>query len=409
MTRAPRVLLVSQHRYDPAGSPYPNHPTLNRNLSLLLARGVEVDLICIAPRLAVGRRVASHPGLRIYGMPLEPRRSPAVWYPLQYIGFLLWALLVVSGLALSRRYDAVQVDTLPDLLVFSTLVARLRRMPIVLYVYDLMPEMTAARLAVRPDAPAVRLVAGIERAATAWADRVITVTDLFRRIMAGRGLDPHKVALVANSHPLADLPPRVEPRTPVLVLPTTLIERYGVQVAIEAVARLRPDWPDLRLEVIGAGEYRETLIALTERLGLTDQVVFSPGFLPWRQAMGKVRCSTIGIVPIVSDGYGDLILPNKVFEFVFMEIPFVCSRLRGIEEHLSPEAVAYFEPGDAAGLARQVHRLLAAPQAAARQAARARQELAELAWEHASERYLEALGLRPTPARVGAARPEPAR
>jgi glycosyltransferase involved in cell wall biosynthesis len=400
MTRAPRVLMVSQHRYDPAGSPYPNHPTLNRNVSLLLARGVEVDLVCIAPRFAVGRRVASHPGLRLYGMPLEPRRSPAIWYPLQYVGFFIWAFLVVSGLALSRRYDVVQVDTLPDLLVFCALVPRLRRMPIVLYVYDLMPEMTAARLGVEPDAPAVRLVAGVERAATSWADRVITVTDLFRRIMGGRGLDSGKVALVANSHPLAELPPRVEPRSPVLVLQTTLIERYGVQVAIEAVSRLRSDWPAIRLEVIGAGEYRDALIALTERLGLQEHVVFSPGFVPWREAMEKVRRSTIGIVPIVRDGYGDLILPNKVFEFAFMEVPFVCSRLRGIEEHVPADAVAYFEPGDAAGLARQVHRLLSDPAAAVLQAARARQALAELAWENASQRYLEALGVQPTPARV---------
>jgi glycosyltransferase involved in cell wall biosynthesis len=244
----------------------------------------------------------------------------------------------------------------------------------------------------------VRALARLERAATNWADRVITVTDLFRRIMVGRGLDTRKVTLVANSHPMSTLPPRVVPPSPVLVLPTTLIERYGVQIAIQAVARLRDRWPQIRLQVIGAGEYRPTLNALITRLGLEANVTITPGFIAWREMVEQVRRATLGIVPIIAEGYGDLILPNKVFEFVFMDIPFVCSRLRGIEEHLPPDAVAYFEPGDAGGLAAQVDRLLSDPADAERQAARARLALADLAWEHASRRYLRALGISPVTA-----------
>jgi glycosyltransferase involved in cell wall biosynthesis len=390
-----RVLMVSQHPFPSHQTepPFPGHPTLCRNVAELLSQGVEIDLVCVTPRVCMGRRPPGQAGLRVYGMPLKHRRSPAFWYALQYIGFFFWALLSVSALALRRRYDVVQVDTIPDLLVFSALVPRLRRMPVVLYVYDLMPEMTAVRLRLDPHRVPVRLVASIERAATAWADRVITVTELFKRTMATRGLDPEKVTLVENSHPIRQIPPRVQPSSPTLVIQTTFIERYGVHIAIQAMAELRKDWPELTLQLLGDGECRSSLIALTARLGLTDRVVFSPGYVPWRQAMEQVRRATIGIVPILAEGYGDMILPNKVFEFVFMEIPFACSRLSGIEEHLPPEAVAYFEPGDASGLAAVVHRLLSNPEAARRQAARAKEAMADLAWEHASRRYRQALGL----------------
>jgi glycosyltransferase involved in cell wall biosynthesis len=389
--------MVSQHRYHPRqiDLQFPGHPTLSRNLSELLAHGVQIDLVCITPQLCFGCRVPEHPGIRLYGIPLKPRRDPAYWYLLQYAIFFLWALVAASGLGLRRRYDIVQVDTLPDLLVFSALVPRLRGVPVVLYVYDLMPEMTAVRLGIDGDDRRVKLVAAIERAATTWADRVITVTDRFRRIMAGRGLDSRKVVLVANSHPVNELPPRVPPRSPVLILPTTLIERYGVQVAIYAVDKLRRDWPDLTLRIIGDGENRADLMALAQRLGLSDHVSFSRGFVPWREAMEEVRRASIGIVPITAEGYGNLILPNKVFEFVFLEIPLVCSRLPGIQDHLPPDAVAYFEPGDAGGLAAQVHRLLTNPEVARQQAARAKVVMADLAWEHASRRYLEALGVMP--------------
>src|SRR5438046_18546 len=321
------------------------------------------------------------------------RRSPAIWYPLQYLAFFAWALFVVSGLALRRRYDVVQVDNIPDLLVFSTLVPRLRRMPIVFFMYELMPEMTATRLSLGASDRGLRLVYALERAATRWADRIITVSDRLRRILAGRGVDPTRVSVVANSFAIGDLPPRVEPNRPVLILPSTLIERNGGQVAIRAVAELARDWPDLTLRILGGGEYRATLIALTNQLGLQKHVSFSDGFVPRSEAVREIRRSTLGLVPLLPDGYGHLMLPNKVFEFVFMDIPFVCSRLPAIEEHLPGDAVAYFEPGDAASLAGQIRRLLRDPQAARQQAARARRAMAELSWAHGSRRYLGALGV----------------
>ena len=387
--------MVSQHPFPSHDTqpPFWGHPTMCRNLDELLAHGVQVDLVCTTPRLCAGRRLPGWPGLRIYGFPMWQRRSPAIWYPLQYLAFFAWALFVVSGLALRRRYDVVQVDNIPDLLVFSTLVPRLRRMPIVFFMYELMPEMTATRLSLGASDRGLRLVYLLERAATRWADRIITVSDRLRRILAGRGVDPARVSVVANSFAIGDLPPRVEPNRPVLILPSTLIERNGGQVAIRAVAELVRDWPDLTLRILGGGEYRATLIALTNQLGLQKHVSFSDGFVPRSEAVREIRRSTLGLVPLLPDGYGQLMLPNKVFEFVFMDIPFVCSRLPAIEEHLPGDAVAYFEPGDVASLAGQIRRLLRDPQAARQQAARARRAMAELSWAHGSRRYLDALGV----------------
>ena len=165
--------MVSQHPFPSHDTqpPFWGHPTMCRNLDELLAHGVQVDLVCTTPRLCVGRRLPGWPGLRIYGFPMWQRRSPAIWYPLQYLAFFAWALFVVSGLALRRRYDVVQVDNIPDLLVFSTLVPRLRRMPIVFFMYELMPEMTATRLSLGASDRGLRLVYLLERAATRWADR----------------------------------------------------------------------------------------------------------------------------------------------------------------------------------------------------------------------------------------------
>ena len=392
-----RVLMISQHRYDALRPPYPSHPTVRRNVAELLRHDVAVDLICISPRFCYGRHHPEHPSLRVYGLPIKPRRSPAFWYLLQYIAFFVWALIVGSGLALRHRYAAVQVDTTPDFLAFSALVPRLRRIPLVLFSMELMPELTAARLRLEPTALLVRVATWVERAATAWSDHVITVSDRCRRIMAARGLDAEKVTVVPNSHPIAGLPPASPASPPFLVVQTTLIQRYGVHVAIQALAQLRDEFPELTLEVLGVGGALPSLVSLADRLGLSDRVVLSGKFLAWHEMIDRVRQATIGIVPILADGYGDLVLPNKVLEFASLGVPAVCARLPSIEEHFPADTLAYFEPGDAAGLAAQVRRLLRDRAAAAQQARRARDAMKDLGWASASRRYLRALGLTSAP------------
>ena len=381
-----RVLMVSQHKYG-------EHPTLSRNVAELLLQGVVIDLICITPRFSYGGLHPARPGLRVYGLPITLRRHPAFWYLLQYMAFFVWALVVVSGLALRHRYDVVQVDTTPDFLVFSALLPRLRRMRVVLFSMELMPELTAARLRKGPRALLVRVTAWVERAATSWSDHVITVSDRCRRIMAERGLDVGKVTVVPNSHPVAGLPPACPASPPFLVVQTTLIERYGVHVAIQALAELRDEWPDLTLEVLGEGGALVSLVSLADQLGISDRVVFSGRYLPWREMIDRVRQATVGIVPILADGYGNLLLPNKVLELASLGVPAVCSRLPSIEEHFPEDSLAYFAPGDAAGLAAQLRHLLGDPQAGRQQALRAREAVAELGWASASRSYLRALGV----------------
>ncbi len=292
MTTVQRVLVVSRH-------PYPVATTLRRNLTQLVSWGVTVDVVCLTPGLRWAAPVADQPGLRLYGIPSRTHRNHALWYPLHYAMFFLWALVVVSLLSLLRRYDVIEVDNTPDFLVFTTVLAHFRRTRIVLFALELMPELTAARLRLDSHALPVRLATSMERAAIAWVDHVIAVSELCRRILVGRGLASDKVTVVPNSHPVADLGPAQPTQPPFLVIQTTLIERYGVHVAIQALARLASECPDLTLRILGQGESEPMLIELAKRLGLEDRVNFSHGYLPWRPMMDQVRQATLGMPSVL--------------------------------------------------------------------------------------------------------------
>ena len=328
--------------------------------------------------------------MRVHAIPLAHPRSSALRYPAEYVAFLVRALPRVCLLSLRRRHDAVQVDNVPDLLVLAALPARWRGARLVHFMYELMPELTAARLRATERHPVVRATRAMERLATGWADAVVVVTEPCRRRLVDRGVSSAKLRVIPNTQASPAVTEAPAPARPVLVVVTTLIERYGVDVAIRALPHLVERRPEITLEVLGDGPCRDSLTELAASLGVAERVRFL-GFVPWPEAMARVRAASLGLVPTVDDGYGGWLLPNKLLEYVAHGVPAVCSRMATVAEYFDDEAVAYFEPGDPRDLARQVDRLLDDPERARRQVAAALRAYRWLSWEEVSERYLTAL------------------
>lgn len=346
--RSKRVLLISQH-------PLPDNPTLRRNVEHLLRRGADLDILVMNGtkewRPPDGSR------LRVWKGHLVHRRDSRLRYLLEYLTFFVWASLIVTWLSLTSRYDTVQVDNLPDFLVFAALPARLRGARLVLFMFELMPEMTMARLGSPSDHPMVRLSRLQERLAVRWADSAIVVNEPCRVALVARGLDGGRIRIVPNTQPTDTLP--VAPArashegAPRLVTHATLIWRYGVQIAVQAVVILRRRWPAIRLEVLGDGEHLPALRTLTTELELDGTVFF----------------------------HGHLRLPMKLLDYAAMSVPAVVSRLPTIEFYFSDKAVSYFEPGDPAGLAAAISTLLEDPARARLQVEQATIALRKLSWD----------------------------
>lgn len=379
-----RLLMITQH-------PYPWNPTLRRNVDALLETGAHLDLICTLwePRPA---DEPLHSNLRIHTIPIEHRRNHPGRYVLEYVAFFLRSWLKVATLSLRRRFDAVQVDNVPDFLFFAAGPARLRGARVVFFMYELMPEMTMARLHLGDRHPLIRLIRALERAAIRRADAVVVVNEACRRTLVARGAAQSKLTVVPNTQPARPLPARRARRHPTLVTHSTLIQRYGIDVAVRALKDLRLSWPDLSLLILGEGEAEAALHQLAQSLGVSEHVDFR-GFLPWAEAMAEISTCTVGIVPVIADGYGELLLPNKLLDYAALGVPAVCSRLPAVEDYFPNDSVAYFKPGDASALASQVDRLLKDRSAAEQQAKRARAVAVSIGWETVRTQYLDIMAV----------------
>jgi glycosyltransferase involved in cell wall biosynthesis len=160
---------------------------------------------------------------------------------------------------------------------------------------------------------------------------------------------------------------------PLIVSVGRLREKKGLDVLIEACARLRDAGQAFRCEIVGYGPEHAALQALIDRYALGEQVVLV-GKLTREQVIERYSRATVYVQPsrIAADGDRDGI-PNVLLEAMAMGVPVIASCVSGI-----PELVAdghngvLVAPDDADALARAVMRLLSQPTACAELACRGR-------------------------------------
>jgi glycosyltransferase involved in cell wall biosynthesis len=328
---------------------------VERQARALVERGYAVDVICQG---GMGQPDTERlDGVTVRRLRGARRRGASLPVQLwEYLTFLLRATATVAARHSRRRYDSVQVHNVPDFLVFSALVPKLSGARVILDLHDLMPEFYASRFGSGMNALPVRAVRVQERLSGAFADHVLTVSELWRRALIERGFAPEKVSVVMNLPDEAIFRPQA-PRVRedaagglCVIYHGTLTHRYGLDLLLRALAVARARTP-LRLLLHGRGEYQEDLRRLADELGLGDAVEFSTQELP-TEALPDLLCQAdIGVVPYRNDLFTDGIVPTKLLEYATLGIPSIVSRSRAVEEYFTDEMVRFVEPGSVPELA----------------------------------------------------------
>lgn len=365
---------------------------VEREARALVRRGHTVEVICLRnegdlARERIGRIIVRRvPVRRQRGMGLAAQS-------VEYLAFAAWAFALVSVLHLRRKFDVVQVHNVPDFLVLSALVPKLTGARVLLDLHDLMPEFFASRFGGRMDGLPVRLVRWQERMSTAFADRVLTVTELWRGTLVERGLAPEKVDVVMNL-PDDGLFRRRAPEVrrapdPITVLyHGTLTHRYGVDQLVRAVASIGDRLP-LRLIVHGRGELVPELEALVARLGIGHRVTMSTELLPTAALPDLIAQADIGVVPNRNDVFTDGILPTKLMEYAALGIPAVVARSTATTAYFDDSMVRYVEPNDVSALAVAIEELARDPDRRLALARSAQSFTDQYGWSREAERYVD--------------------
>jgi glycosyltransferase involved in cell wall biosynthesis len=372
--------------------------------------GHEVDVICL--RRPGEQRLEKQGSVTAHRIPITTRRGGRINYVVQYGVFFAVAAVLSAVLHARRRFDVVQVNSMPDSLVFSAIVPRLLGARVLLDLHECMPEFYAVKFGVGLRHPAVRLVAWLEQAAIRFADGVITCTEQMRQAFVSRGAPPDKIEVVLNSANEDEFDParqpsvRSEPEEFRLICHGTVERIFGIDVIVRAVALLRDELPGLRLAVVGEGSTLPEVRSLVEELGVSDRVQFSGRFVPLDDLVQAIASADAGIVALRRDIFRDLTHSNKMFDYITMRKPAIVSRTRSVEAYFDESCFQMFIPGDEHDLARAIRELHADPGLRNRLVSRAADVNQPYRWPHQRQRYQEiaralALGRARAPAGAG--------
>jgi glycosyltransferase involved in cell wall biosynthesis len=176
---------------------------------------------------------------------------------------------------------------------------------------------------------------------------------------------------------------------PLLFAAGRFVRKKGFEYLIDAVARLAPKWPALRLVIGGAGDLERELQERAASEQVAGQVIF-PGVLSQDAVADYLAAADLAVVPSVRDDAGNVDgLPNVVMEALASGTPLVATTAGGIAAVAHGDVnAALVAERDVAGLADTIDRLLGAPATRARLGARAREDVLR---EHNWARVAEAL------------------
>jgi glycosyltransferase involved in cell wall biosynthesis len=400
LTPAPRskvaqnaLVVAPQPFFTPRGTPF----SVYYRTLVAAEQGVLIDLLTYGE----GEDVAI-PGVRIIRIPRFRFLGPVPVGPSPTKLFLdLWLVLWTVGLLLRRRYDFVHAHE--EAVFWCRFLKPLFGFRLAYDMHSSLPQQLAnfhftnSRLL-------TRTFSLLEKSALAHSDAVITICPDLEAYALAQGVSPDRQFLIENSLfdnvRLANTPrttvaaaeetPVVPPDAPTIVYAGTFEPYQGLDLLLQAFARVRRQRPEVHLLLIGGTpEQVRSMRDLAEQQGIAAACTFT-GRLPKERTRRLLEQASVLVSPRV-EGTNT---PLKIYEQLASGKPLVATRIYSHTQVLTEEVCFLVEP-DPDAFAEGLLDALDAPAESRRRAQNARQlyetAYARHCYEDKMRRFLEVL------------------
>ena len=302
-----------------------------RYAETLAQRGDSVEVLALrrSPETPVEETITGVKVFRIQNRFAKDQQSKAadfLWPLLRFLAVSSWWL---TRRHQRRRYHLVHVHNIPDFLVFAAWYPRLTGTKVILDIHDIVPEFFGSKFKVSHRSMLVRTLKLVEKLSATFASHVILANHLWLEKYTARSARPAKCSVFINH--VDERIFRPQPRSgaiskPVVMFPGGLQWHQGVDLAVQAFAKLRERLPSAEFHIYGDGNMKPALMAQAQQLGLNGSVRF---FNPLRieQIADVMAQADLGVVPKRADSFG-----NEAYSTKIMEI-HVAWRAHGGFEH----------------------------------------------------------------------------
>ena len=338
---------------------YPADPRPRRAAEALIDAGMSVDLFCLRENDEEPAEENVN-GVNVFRLPVKKKRGTKLDYLWQYGSFLLRTFWCLARRGIGEGYDLVHVHNMPDVLVFSALVPKLRHAGVMLDLHDPMPELMMSIFKLRRAHPLVKMLAMLERQSIAFSHIAFTPNIAFQKLFASRSCPPDKIRIVMNSPEEEIFSVRDAAAAPRpagefrLMHHGSIVHRHGVDLLVEAVAQVRGLAPNVRLDIYGSRTpFLDEILELSRRLGVDDIVHYHGPKTQAEIARAILECD-VGVVPNRFSAFTNINFPTRLFEYLAMRRPVIAPATQGILDYFGEDEIITFEPDNVSDLAGKI-------------------------------------------------------
>jgi len=374
-----RICIVRHFGYD---------LLVRREAEALQGAGFDVDVVCLGPRSKEKEKEIN--GVRLHHLSLRRKKGNLARYMFDYFSFFFLVAFKLTVLHLQHPFACIQVNNMPDFMVFATLIPRILGCKVTMVMYEPTPELWATKYS----APRlIRMFEVVEQLALRYADAVFAVTEQMRRTFVTRGADADKISVILNapdSRFFQDYVPAEAKLTNehfTLICHGAIEARYGHGTMLQAIDRVRSRIPHIRLRILGRGSYLDEFLAQTAAMKLEDYVEYV-GWVPLSQMVAELCNADVGIVAQESSPYSNLVHTGKMYDFLNFNLPVLASRLKAVEAYFGDGSLYFFEPGDPESLAEGILDLYEHPDKRRALVEKSQKLYDRYKWERQKENYL---------------------
>jgi len=326
---------------------------VRRYAETLARRGDHVEVIALAAGNGqMGKTTIC--GVDVYRIQHREPDERSKWtYASRLVRFLFASAVFLTRRQRQVRYDLVHVHNVPDFLVFAAWYAKWGGAKLILDIHDIVPELFGDKFGGAGQRLYIKLLKAVEKASAAFADQVIISNHLWSSRLIARSVPKNKCSVFVNNVDSQIFCPHSRTRRDdkiVFAFPGSFQWHQGLDIAIEALAKVRKEAPNAELHLYGNGRLESDLRAQAARLGLNGSVRFF-GSVPLDRMPEVMANADIGVVPKRADGFGDEAYSTKIMEFMSQGVPVIVSRTKIDTFYFDDSSVRFFPSGDVQALA----------------------------------------------------------
>jgi len=325
----------------------------------LAGQGVEVDVFSL--KQPGQPDTGDLNGVRIHRIQtrVHNEKSPFT-YLVKLLLFLFRSSVILTKNSMGKRYDVIHVHSVPDFEVFASLIPRIMGSKVILDIHDIVPEFYASKFNKGRDSLVFKTLVLLEKLSIAFSNHVIIANHIWRETLLSRSVKPEKCTVVMNYPDTSIF--RKYPRTRVdgkfvMIYPGSLNWHQGLDVAINAFAKIAEKFPEAEFHIYGEGAEKKALLDLVQGLSMSDRILFL-GMKPTNEIAIIMANADLGVVPKRAVSFGNEAFSTKIPEFMAVGVPVLASSTMIDRYYFNDSQILFFRSEDVDDLASKMGTLI---------------------------------------------------